>query len=166
MRTNKWLWTATCYTLPSLPHILRHTDGPCGQILDDLTNPPLWSRGSQRSFCSCITSLAACTKSFHFGGSVSHRISILFQMFIHISLPLQSLRLFLFSSSNQWPCRDFRGWMEIIQFSVMSAVKTRRLNDTRGWPPPSSEDYNQPTLNLSVTRLQRPDPTEDHPKYR
>lgn len=82
--------------------------------------------------------------------------------YIPASLILQTVFIFIFESVAR---RDFRRQMKIMQLSVISAVKRRRLNDTRGWPSPSSGDYNQPTLNLSVTLLQRPDTTEDHLKY-
>lgn len=161
MDSNMWQ-SAFIFCVPSN----RTQMWPCGQILDELTDAPLWSRGSQRSFCGWTTSLAACTESFHFVWNVVHGIGILFQIFIHIFLPPSSLRQILFSSSNQLPCRDFRRQMKIMQFSVISAVKRSRLNDNRDWPPPSSGDNNQPTLNLSVTFPQRPNTTEDHLKYR
>lgn len=55
--------------------------------------------------------------------------------------------------------------MKSMLFSVIAAVKTRRLNDTRGRPPSSPGDFNQATLNLPVILLQGPNATEDHLQY-
>lgn len=52
--------------------------------------------------------------------------------YIPASLILQTVFIFIFESVAR---RDFRRQMKIMQLSVISAVKRRRLNDTRGWPP-------------------------------
>lgn len=125
MDSNMW-HAAFIYT-----HLMAHRWGLMDRFWMNLTDPPDRSRGCQRSFCDCITGLAACTKSFHFVWSVVHRIGILFQIFIHIFLSLLS----------QLPCRDFRRQVKIMlkimwKSRVISAGKGRSLNNTRGLPPP------------------------------